>query len=130
VPEHYTQSHGKQAVKLDSSKPAEVTKFIKSLAEAISQDMTDIRETELDRAGGYEQVVLLDTEGGREAINAFVDRLSRVIIPIQPKPYEIHAVEFPRNGITPRKVVRTEIRHLGERPVAKVLYLEAEDTNV
>jgi hypothetical protein len=116
-------------VRLDSSKPAELKKFIKDLGEAISQDMTDIRETELDRAGGYEKIILLDTAGGRVAIDAFVDRLGRIVIPIQEKPYEIQAVVSANGSTTPRKVVRTEIRHLGDRQVAKVLYLESEETN-
>ena len=115
-------------MKLDSSNPMEIKKFVKDLGEAISQDMTDIRETELDHAGGYEKVVLLDTEGGREGIDAFVDRLGRVVIPVVKTNLVIKAVTIGDN-INPRKVVRTEIRHLGDRPVAKVLYLEAEETN-
>jgi hypothetical protein len=128
VPEHYVQSHGKQTVRLDTSRPGVLKKFIKELGAAISQDMTDIHETELDRSGGYEKITLLDMDEHSEGLDALVDRLGRVVIPVQERSWEIKAVIVSPATIR-RRVVRTETRYLGDRPVAMVLYLESEETN-
>ena len=116
---------------MDSSNKLEVKRFIKELSEALRQDMTEIRETELDSAGGYERADLGYESKEHVFADVFVDRLERVVIPpTLSTPSDPVSVEIPARGKGARKVVRVEVRYLGDRPVAKVLYLESEETNV
>lgn len=131
IPEGSEVSHGKHPVSLDSSNKLEVKRFIKELSEALRQDMTEIRETELDSAGGYERADLGYESKEHVFADVFVDRLERVVIPpTLSTPSDPVSVEIPARGKGARKVVRVEVRYLGDRPVAKVLYLESEETNV
>ena len=129
IPGDLEESHGKHLVKFDSSNELEVHQFVKDLGEALQQDMTSIKETELDQAGGYEKALLMDSHGGRIYCDVFVDRLGRVVVPMdKPDRGEITKVAFGANN--PRQVIRIETRFLGDRPVAKVIYLALEESNV
>jgi len=84
-----------------------------------------IRETELDRSGGFEKAVLHDSTGGMTYYTVFVDRLGRVVLPTDTPPTG-EVVSINLNNTHARKVVNIETRYTGDRPVAKVVYLEKE----
>jgi hypothetical protein len=93
--------------------------------------MKEIRETEFSNAGGYEKIVLRDKSGTSTEITAFVDTLGRVLLPMDA--FHMPDLAFVTVGPAEDKkqaVIRTEVRFLGERPVAKVLYLDKETTDV
>jgi hypothetical protein len=125
VPEDCTASHGVHPIVLDTSDPESVDRFVKDLSVAITKDMAEIRETELDRAGNV-RTVRVWVNGADPAgypKDVFVDRLGRVVTSVSEKLFE--KVQF--DGETPRKVVKREPRYEGDRVVAVVTYLEAKE---
>jgi hypothetical protein len=125
VPEDYVESHGVHPVVLDTSDPEKVSRFVKDLSVAITKDMAEIRETELDRAGDYRTVRVWYHDGASSgyAKDAFVDRLGRVVTPASEKLFDLVQL----NGEeAPRKVVRREPRYEGDKVVSYVSYLEAK----
>jgi len=125
--EDYAESHGAHPVRLDTSKPEEVGRFVKELSAAITQDMAEIRETELDRPGGFRKAALkfkdatLDTDG----CDVFVDRLGRLVTPNNEPWTLLEAVQLDDDR-QQRKVVKREPRYEGEKIADLVIYLEAK----
>jgi hypothetical protein len=116
---------------LEKSSPSDIKKFVEDLGEAIKQDMAEIRETELDSTGGYEKVVLRNKSGTSTKETLWVDALGRVLLPMDTfcVPDLAFVTVGPKEDVK-HAVVRTEVRFLGERPVAKVLYLDKEEIHV
>jgi hypothetical protein len=137
VPEDYAGSHGIHPVRLDTSDPKEVNRFVKELGVAITKDMAEIRETELDRSGSYRKALLAfkdghldDYIGGkdgmlRKEVDVFVDRLGRVVTPAGEPWTQLEHVQLA--GEPERKVVKHEQRYEGDKIVALVVYLEAKE---
>jgi len=129
LPESSAQSHGNRKVTLDSSKPEEVSQFVEDLGRAISKDMAEIRETELNRSGGFRKIVCWHSwESAKFAVakhQVFVDRLGRLVVPVDSYWKNVIEVMFDGESIK-RKVVKTEERYEDEKVVAFVLYLEAK----
>ncbi len=125
LPEDYVESHGVHPVKLDTSNSEEVTRFVKELSVAITKDMAEIRETELDRTGNYcaARVWFSNADPAGYPKDVFVDRLGRVVMPVSEKLFE--KVLFDDDKV-PRKVVKREPRYEGDKIVALVTYLEAK----
>jgi hypothetical protein len=89
---------------------------------ALTQDLAEIRETEFDEVGEYQDATLV-IEGSAITLEVFVDRLGRVILPAQGN--AVQFVSIP-SGAVPRKVIRIENRYRGDRPITQVLYLETQ----
>jgi hypothetical protein len=101
-----------------------VDQFVHDLSKAITEDMAEIRETELDKAGFYREATLeFDDTTLRTTCEVFVDRLGRVVTPCSGMWVRLKLVQFA--GEEPRKVLKKEPRFEGERPVALVMYLES-----
>ena len=81
-----------------------------------------IRETELDRLGGFE-IGRLETADENWEASIFVDRLGRVVLPGESKYENISSVSL---GGKTHKVTRVEPRYQGTRLAAWVYYLEKE----
>jgi hypothetical protein len=127
LPEDFAESHGVHPVRLDTNDPVEVTKFVKDLGAAITKDMAEIRETELDRSGHYCKATLEFTDStlNSEDCDVFVDRLGRLVTPNAGPWTILETVKFDgETGI--RGVVKREPRYEGDRVVALVIYLEAQ----
>lgn len=131
LPEGYAESHGVRPVKLDTSDAAELERFVKDLSVAITKDMAEIRETELDRSGCYRKAQLkfkdsrLDTDEGE----VFVDRLGRLVTPNSAPWPSLETVQFEQDT-SARHVVKSEPRYEGDKSVALVIYLEAKEGDV
>lgn len=124
VPADSVESHGSHPISLDTSKPQEVTQFVQELAEALSKDIANIRETELDLSGGFESMVL-HFEDEDHLIGSFaVDRLRRVMLPPVPSYKKVRAITF-EDSDKEKAVVRIEERFKGNRVSAFVVYVEA-----
>lgn len=116
---------------LNTNDPEKVGKFVDELCVALTKDMTEIRETELDRSGSYRKAtaVFTNPSGGSCPIlpmDLFVDRLGRVITPAEGTWDSLVSVYFEGETL-PRKVVKTEKRYEGDKIVAYVIYLEAKE---
>jgi hypothetical protein len=87
-----------------------------------------IRETELDRTGGFRRAKMracsscCDTMHTLPDSEVFVDRLGRVLLPAR-DPY-VHVELISLDGDDFREIVRREPRYEGENQVAWVCYLE------
>lgn len=127
LPEDYAESHGAHPVRLDTSKPEEVGRFVKDLSTAITKDMAEIRETELDRPGGFRKAVLLfrDVSLNTDGCDVFVDRLGRLVTP-SGEPWTLLEKVKLDDDREPRRVVKREQRYEGEQVSSLVIYLEAK----
>lgn len=100
-----------------------VGEFVDGLKRALTEEMGAIRETELDRAGGFKRATLVDYPGGAASVaDVFVDRLGRVLLPVRP-PFDGAELVCLDQGPF-REIVRREPRYEGEKQVAWVCYLE------
>jgi len=115
--------HGKAPISLDSSDHEQVASFIGKLGEAITQDMSEIRETTLDQMGSYRSVKLHFTNRV-ECATVLVDPFGRVVVPVDPQWEGLEAISI--EGNEPRAVVRQETRYKGEVPSLQVIYLDKE----
>jgi len=127
LPEDYAESHGTHPVRLDTNDPVEVKRFVKELGAAITKDMAEIRETELDRSGCFRQARLEFTDRSLDSdkCDVFVDRLGRVVTP-NGEPWTLLETVLFENETGVRGVVKREPRYEGDRVVALVTYLEAK----
>jgi hypothetical protein len=121
VPEGSEQSHGKRP----ATTTDERSSFAQELSLALTQDLAEIRETELDLVGDYETAVLNYDSNRSTQTKVFVDKLGRVILPFEEGTITlpVMSVSLPA-GSALRKVVRSEMRYLGDKPTSQVLYLE------
>ena len=108
-----------------------VEKFVESLKEALVEEMKTIRETELDHSGGFRSA-RLRFKGSLKLVKpstsmVFVDRLGRVITPIDSNWENLESVQFV--GGKCRQVVSSETRYEGDQKVAIVHYLEKEESH-
>jgi hypothetical protein len=98
---------------------------VKDLGKAITDDMAEIRETELDHPGGYKNIFL---EYENEAYNGdddvLVDRLGRLVVPNEMPWTSLVRADF-RDGVGDRNVIRKEPRYEGDKVVALVVYVES-----
>lgn len=122
--------HGKNPVTLDTGKPEEVEAFVSGLGEALTKDMSEIRETELDQViAGYVDVQLKFKDGHVDDAYLAIDRLGRLIVPVDPQWDDLVTVVLidKENSLSsPRAVIRHETRYQGEEPCSQVIYLEKE----
>lgn len=103
-----------------------VEDFVKALRKSLTDEMGIIRETELDRSGGFQAATLLaEPEGIARVEDVFVDRLGRVIFPARRRFEEIELVSLDQGPF--REIVRREPRYEGDCQVAWVCYLEREE---
>lgn len=105
--------------------------FVKDLKSALDEEAKTIRETELDQVGEYRPVsvrVSSDSEDWKsEVLDAFVDRLGRVLLPPKSQFENALSITFldGGNGANPIKMVeRIETRFRGDKVAAYVVYLE------
>jgi hypothetical protein len=130
VPEYYVELHGATPVSLDTGKEEDVDKFVQDLGAAITKDMAEIKETELDKTpGSYMSVQLRFNTGRVDNATLLVDLLGRLVVPVDPqwKDLESAVITSDEGVIGPhRKVVRQETRYRGDIPSSQVIYLEQE----
>lgn len=125
LPEDSEKLIGSQTVSLEGAW-ATVEKFVDTLKESLVDEMKTIRETELDRPGGFRDAKLYYSGkmGKGTCEKVFVDRLDRVVTPVIPKYGKLTAIRFVGGPI--RLVVKQEVRFEGDQKVAIVHYLELE----
>lgn len=107
-----------------------VSEFVDELNEAMSEEDRSIRESVLDKSGGFYRARLefadhdLDCED-----DVFIDTIGRLVVPPEQKYQELQMVTIlEANGgtaPTPRQVVSMENRYEGEYISAFVIYLES-----
>ena len=125
LPEDLSSLHGGNPVTLESNWES-VEGFVSSLKAALTEEMGAIRETELDRVGGFKRATLLAAPNGVARIeDVFVDRLGRVLLPARPPFDEAELISTDQGPF--REIVRREPRYEGEDQVAWVCYLETEE---
>ena len=129
LPGGYSSLHGDKPVSLES-KWTTVEEFVDRLRAALTEEMGIIRETELDRTGGFRKAQMkacapcCDTMHTLPDTEVFVDRLGRVLLPAR-DPYT-HVELVSLDGGAFREIVRRESRYEGEKQVAWVCYLEGD----
>jgi hypothetical protein len=101
-----------------------VEEFVESLQKAITEQMSEIRETSLD-SGRLVTVSLWWTHVNTTA-RVYLDSLGRFIIDGTPNNQAITGISYPHND-SPREVVRVEPRFEGPDCVAYVCYLERKE---
>lgn len=100
--------------------------FVEGLKKALTEEMGVIRETELDRVGGFKRATLLACPNGVARVeDVFVDRLGRVLLPARSPFDEAELISLDQEPF--REIVRREPRYEGENQVAWVCYLETGD---
>ena len=125
------KSHGKDPVTLDSSDPGKVDEFVAGLGEALTKDMAELKETELDHAGGYEWVDLHFKDGEDDRALLFVDKLRRLVVPDDPRWKRLECISFEgEHAVLRQRVVRKENRYEGDRVCAIVIYAEAKNVGM
>lgn len=99
---------------------------MQDLNEAITKDMAEIRETELDRCGSFRtaRVWFANADPAGYLREVFVDRLGRVITSATEGLYERILLS---GDEAPRGVAKRELRYEGDKGVAVVYYLEAKE---
>jgi hypothetical protein len=104
-----------------------ITKFVDALRGALSSDMKSIRETELDRTGGFRDARLFfhGRHGKGFSEKVFVDRLGRIITPAEKRYQSLTSVKLVGDQL--RHVVNQESRYEGKEEVAFVHYLEKDE---
>jgi hypothetical protein len=117
LPEDFVSPDGSDSLDLGSPEA-----FIEALRLAISEEAATIRETEFDRIGAFRSATLVMDSGPTPAIDAFVDRLNRVIVPARYDVSRLTAVQLDAGDL--QEVVRAEPRYEGDEQVAWVCYLE------
>lgn len=130
LPEDSVESHGVHPIRLDASNQKEVQRFVKDLSTAITKDMAEIRETELDHSGSYKRarVEFSDSRFNCDDCDIFVDRLGRLVLPSK-GPWDGITRVLLEGDNTLRNVVKREPRYEGEKVIALVVYLDAEGGN-
>lgn len=119
---------------LESEWPT-VEDFVAQLGKALTDEMSTIRQTELDQSGHYEEVFLSFGDSTRNRTqDVFVDRLGRVVLPAKDEYGMLLSVSFQSTngeGKITKAVVDKEPRYEGTRRSALVIYLatEKEETN-
>jgi hypothetical protein len=121
LPRSYESLGGESKIERSSDE------FVSALRDAIQEDTAMIRETEFDRVGGF-QTVMISGDSYTQTGQHFVDRLGRVILPAEYKVEPIKAMAV--SDGPPLDVIRTEPRYEGEKQVAWVCYLAERETNV
>jgi len=97
--------------------------FTDALSNALTKDMSEIKETELDHPGQVERLHLeFESNSGFEDV--FVDKLGRLIVPNDDKWRYLKSVHR-GNGHGSQKVVRIEKRYEGDQETDLVIYLAA-----
>ena len=124
LPEDCVGLAGSQPVNLNSPWES-LGSFIKTLKESLIEEMKSIRETELDHTGGFHNARVTFQSGKKkntQACKLFIDRLNRVITPMEPKWEKMVSVRVGKGSFQP--VVSRETRFKGDLGVAYVHYLE------
>jgi hypothetical protein len=123
LPEDSEKLIGNQTVSLEETWET-VEQFIDTLKSALVNEMKTIRETELDRPGGFRDAKLYfnNRVGNVSSEKVFVDRLDRVVTPAEDKYSVLTAVQLLGGPI--RSVLKHESRFEGDQEVAFVHYLE------
>jgi len=122
LPQSCSSLYGDSPVNMES-KWETVEEFVDSLGKAMTEEMLTLRETELDRSGGFQTATLLASlDGVARVEDIFVDRLGRVIFPAKEKFAEVELVSLDQGPFL--EIVRREPRYEGDRQVAWVCYLE------
>lgn len=126
VPEGYVKLHGAHPTTLDTNNPDEVRRFVKDLSSAISKDMAEIRETELNSSGGFKKAKLVfkDPSLNSESCDVFVDRLGRLVVPNGAPWTLLEEVHLEEDRL--RRVLKKETRYEGEKAAATIIYLESD----
>jgi len=109
-----------------------VREFVDELNEALSEEDRSIRESVLDKSGGFRKAHLEFADhslDGEEDV--FVDTIGRLVVPPEQKYQELQRVTIldANGGIppTPRQVVGLENRYEGQYVSAFVIYIESEE---
>jgi hypothetical protein len=145
LPEDSIELSGKDPVALENESP-KVEKFVEDLRGALTEEYSTIRQTDLDRPGHFEEVLLVfenprlleqDTpvvvdKNGRMTYtqDVFIDRLGRLVLPAKAEYDDLKEVHFMSdNGEGPiiKEGVSREPRYEGTRKSALVVCLG--DTN-
>lgn len=103
---------------------------MEELGVAITKDMAEIRETELDRPGCFRIAYTMFKDASGKLTpglpdELFVDRLGRVISPVGRGWERLERVKFENEDW--RNVVKREKRYEGDKVIALVAYLEAKE---
>lgn len=126
LPEDSEKLLGNQPINLESAWES-VERFIENLKTALVDEMKTIRETELDRPGGFRDAKLYFSHrvgrGYHEKV--FVDRVERVVTPATEKYEKLTALQFVGGPL--RHVIKQESRFEGDQKVAIVHYLEPKE---
>lgn len=124
LPPTFSSLHGDSQVSSESEWET-VEDFVKSLNLSLTEEMGTIRETELDRSGGFQLATLVEApEGVARVEHVFVDKLGRVIFPVSKKFADVETVSLSQGPFL--DIVRREPRYDGDRQVAWVCYLEGK----
>lgn len=139
LPEASVELSGIAPVDLESETP-KVEEFVVNLNEALTDEFGSIRQTDLDRPGHFEEVLLVfeDVPVGTEDVSVdskgrssvtqdvFIDRLGRMVLPAKAEYESLKEVHFmSENGEGPivKEVINKEPRYEGTRKSALVVYL-------
>ena len=129
LPEDFVQSTGSDPVSLES-KWETVESFVDELGQAITKEMSTIRQTELDKSGHFEEAYLTFADKTLSRTqDIFVDRLGRVVLPAKPEYEMLESISFMSvngEGKVTKEVVNKEPRYEGTRRSALVIYLATE----
>ena len=130
LPETSSSLHGDHPVSLES-KWTTVEEFVDRLRASLTEEMGIIRETELDRTGGFRRAKLKACSSFCETMHelpdreVFVDRLGRVLLPARDPYAHVELVSLDGNPF--QEIVQREPRYEGENQVAWVCYLDKGD---
>ena len=108
-----------------------VSEFVEDLNEVLSLEDRSIKETSLDKSGGFKKADLVFADhslDGEEDV--FVDMLGRLVLPPEQKYQELMSVTLKMsNGGPPvvQQVVNMETRYEGNYVSAFVIYLDAQE---
>ena len=121
LPEGSDELHGAHPLKDEDR-----GRFVKNLSAAITKDMAEIRETELDVAGNFKPAWLHFKDGSNRKTDVIVDRLYRVFTPCGAPWKDLKSVFFDGER-SARTVVKRELRYDGDRVASFVHYLEPKE---
>lgn len=126
LPEDSERLIGSQPVNLEGAWDT-VEKFIDTLKEALVDEMKTIRETELDRPGGFRDAKLYFNHRVGRAVSekVFVDWCDRIVTPAEDRWEQLTSVQLVGGPI--RQIVKQELRFEGDQKVAIVHYLESQE---
>lgn len=108
-----------------------VKEFVDDLNEALSEEEQSIRETTLDKSGGFKKAHLRFADSNLDRVeDIFMDTLGRVVLPPEQEYQELQSVaiiEVNGGKQHTQAVVSLETRFEGEHVSAFVIYLEAKE---